>query len=171
MKHALSTLAIVALIAVAIVAITQISQPPSSSGASAAQAIDLVPLDVATLDTASERCTLGPLQGLPTFFNTTALTTTPVKVTIPAGPDGTPVACIRVKLVNGHATNAIAWKDVVLGATAPTSGNMTADFASTGASFIAAGGTEFITLQPNRDLYVVASGASTSVNATSFLMQ
>lgn len=106
----------------------------------------------------------GPLQGLPTLFNTTALGTDPVKVTLPSGG-----SCVAVKITNPSATATISWKTIVSGGTAPVAANMTADYAATGASPIPPGVTEFIQLQPGRDLYVVASAAATSCNATSFL--
>jgi hypothetical protein len=120
-------------------------------------------------DTSSERCGLGPLQGLPTLFNSSVLTTDPVKVTLPTTSSAT--VCIKVKITNPSTTATISWKTVVAGATAPLAANMTANYASTGASPILPGAVEIITLQPNRDLYVVASAAASSVNATSFLFE
>lgn len=123
-------------------------------------------------DNASDRCADGPLQGLPTLFNSTGLGTTPAKVTLPTGStDPANGVCLRVRIFNPSSTATISWKPVVTGATAPTSGNMTADYASTGATPIPPGGSSTVSLQLGRDLYVVASGASTSVNVTSYLIQ
>jgi hypothetical protein len=112
-----------------------------------------------------QRTGLGALQGLPTFFNSTAQGTTPAKATIVNAAAG---QAVRAKVCNGDASNVLAWSIVVKGATAPT---ITADFAATGASPIFAGICEFIPLQGDRDLYVVASGASTEVSVTSFIVQ
>jgi hypothetical protein len=131
----------------------------------------LVPLLVLCLAFAAiagdfdERVGLGTLQGLPTFFNSTTLSTTPVEATIVDAAAG---QAVRVKICNGDAANVLAWSLVVEGAAAPT---ITADFAATGASPIFAGRCEFVPMQGDRDLYVVASGASTEVSVTSFIVQ
>lgn len=108
---------------------------------------------------------LGALQGLPTFFNSTAQSTTPVKATI---VNASSSQAVRAKICNGDESNVLAWSIVVEGASAPT---ITADYAATGASVIYAQHCEFIPLQGDRDLYVVASAASTEVNVTSFIVQ
>jgi hypothetical protein len=111
---------------------------------------------------------LGPLDGLPTHYSTTALSTTATKVTLPTVPAGREQgSCIKVKLVNGHATNVVAWTLVRKDASAPT---ITADYnATTGASVVLPGTAEIFVIPADKDLYVVASAASTSVNASSFL--
>jgi hypothetical protein len=120
-----------------------------------------------------ERSGFGPLEALPTFFNTTTLGTTPVSVTLPtrpvmAGNTVTPpsIGNIRIKIVNPSAAATIAWTVVKAGAAAPT---ITADYAATGGSAIPPGGVEYFVIPTNRDLYVVASAAATSCNVTSFL--
>ena len=120
-----------------------------------------------------ERSGFGPLESLPTFFNTTTLGTTAVLVTLPAKPimagnTVTPpsIGNIRIKIVNPSTTATIAWTVVEQGAAAPT---ITADYAATGGSAIPPGGVEYFVIPTNRDLYVVASAAATSCNVTSFL--
>jgi hypothetical protein len=117
---------------------------------------------------AAERCGLGSLQGLPTSFPSTTLGTTPVKVTLASTAAA---VCIKVMISNPSTTATIAWNTVVSGATAPTAGNMTADYAATGATPVFSGSQQIFAIQPGRDLYIVASAASTSVNATSFVIE
>lgn len=118
----------------------------------------------------------GPLEGLPQFFSSASLSTTPVKVTLPTPTNGgtSPPLGVKVKIVNGDATNVLAWTLVKNGAAAPT---ITADYnATTGASVVLAGNTEIFSLYwgaapttplvPWFDLYVVASAANTEVSVT-----
>lgn len=112
-----------------------------------------------------QRTGLGPLQGLPTYYNDTTQTTTPKKATIVDAAAG---QAVKVKICNGDTVNTLAWSIVVEGAAAPT---ITAAFASTGASIIFPSSCEFVSIQGDRDLYVVASGASTEVNVTTFIVQ
>lgn len=116
-------------------------------------------------DTVSERCGLGPLQGLPTYFNSTSQSTTPVEATIVNAEE---TQMVRAKICNGDAANTLAWSIVVEGAAAPT---ITAAFGATSASIIFAGRCEFVPLQGDRDLYVVASAANTEVSVTSYICQ
>jgi hypothetical protein len=119
----------------------------------------------------TERAGFGPLEGLPTFTSSTALSTTPVKVTMPTLPTGLSSSgnsAFRVKLVNGSAGATIAWSLVATGASAPS---ITADYnATTGASAIPPLGSETFAIPTNVDLYVVASAAATSYSATAFLV-
>lgn len=113
----------------------------------------------------------GPLQGLPQFVSNTNLDTTPVKITIPT-PATTPLTGVKIKIVNGHATQALAWGLARAGAAPPT---ITAAFATTSGSIVLAANTETFSLWwgtgatpdvPWFDLYLVASGASTPFNIT-----
>lgn len=115
----------------------------------------------------------GPLEGLPQFFSSAALGTTPVKVTLPS-PTTLPVYGVKIKIVNGHASNYLAWSLVKNGAAAPST---TADFVNATCGSIinplssetfslvwgAAPGTPAV---PWFDLYVVGSAANTTVNVT-----
>jgi hypothetical protein len=127
--------------------------------------LTLVVTAAATAGELDQRTGLGALQGLPTFFNSTAQSTTPVKATI---VNASATQAVRAKICNGDAANVLAWSIVLEGAAAPT---ITADYASTGASPIFAGHCEFVPLQGDRDLYIVASAASTEVSVTSFIVQ
>jgi len=119
---------------------------------------------VAVAGETQQRIGLGPLEGLPVFFNTTALSTTPVKATLATPAQGQGIG-VRFKIVNGSA-NVVAWTLVVRDAAAPT---ITADYAATGASPVLAGGVEIVAIPVNRDLYIVASAPASSVSVTSFL--
>jgi hypothetical protein len=123
-----------------------------------------------------ERSGFGPFETLPTFFNTTTLGTTPVKVTLPtppimAGNAATPptIGNIRVKIVNPSTTATIAWSIVKLTNPATAAPSITADYAATGGSAIPPGGVEYFVIPAARELYVVASASSTSCHVTSFL--
>ena len=116
----------------------------------------------------------GPLEGLPVFFSSAALGTTPVKVTLPIPTSGAaPPSGVKIKIVNGHASQFVAWSLVRFGASAPS---ITADFVNaTGASIVAPMMPDYFSLYwgpanaaltPWFDLYVVASGASTPVSVT-----
>lgn len=118
-----------------------------------------------------ERVGFGPLEGLPTLFNKTDLSTTAVKVTLPTlpagGNDPLPTTNVKVKITNPSAAATIAWTLVKRGGGAPT---ITADYnATTGGSPIVPGGVEIFSIPADKDLYVVASAAATSINVTSFL--
>jgi hypothetical protein len=131
-------------------------------------------------DTTINKLGYGPLQGVPLFTSRPTLSTTPVlfRPNSPAGNGVWPVlpglpSGVKIKIVNGHATQFIAWTRVAFGAAAPT---ITADFvdATTG-SIIGPGLPEFfswtwdngtVANNPGWDLYIVASAASTPVHVT-----
>lgn len=126
------------------------------------------------MSTLDERSGFGPFLTLPTLWSSSTLSTTTTKVDLPTpaafpGNSSTPPTAgnVRVKIVNGHASNSIAWTIVRLGDPAPT---ITADYVdATCGSVIPPGGVEYFVIPASRDLYVVASAGSTTVNVTSFL--
>ena len=98
----------------------------------------------------------------PTVHSSSTLTTSPVKVTLPAGVHG---SVTSVKLINLHASNLIAFTVVAAGAAAPTVNATLAD-ANCGAIIRPASEVELV-LSGNQDVYVVASAASTTFAAFS----
>lgn len=119
----------------------------------------------------------GPLPGLPTFWNKSDLTTAAVKVTLPTLP-GTlaggqppmPSSNVKVKIYNYSTTATIAWALATRAADGTSSAPaMTADAGVTGVSPIGPLGVEIFTIPADKDLYVIASAAATSVHVTSFL--
>jgi hypothetical protein len=97
------------------------------------------------------------IQKAPTVHTSATLTTSPVKVTLPAGVYGSQT---NVKLINLHASNLIAFTVVDAGAAAPTVNATLAD-ANCGAIIRPASEVELL-LDAGQDLYVVASAASTT---------
>jgi hypothetical protein len=65
----------------------------------------------------------------------------------------------RLKVVNGHASNILAWQIVEAGASAPT---FTATYATTAGSIVLPGTAEYVNIRSDMDLYVIGSAASTS---------
>lgn len=115
-----------------------------------------------------QRVGLGPLVGLPTFFNTAVLSTTATIVTLPTLPatnTGGP-GIIAVKIVNPNASALLAWTIIVTGGAVPST---TADFAATGGSTVLPGAVEHFAIPTGFDLYIVASAAASSAHVTSFL--
>lgn len=116
--------------------------------------------------TAGARAGIAPIEGLPTFQNSSVLTTTPVLITQPA--NGSTLNRWRVVFITNYSpANNMAWSVVDRGAAAPT---ITADTAATGACPILPSSQVQIPLPPGVDLYVVASAAGTLFNATTFLL-
>jgi hypothetical protein len=66
---------------------------------------------------------------------------------------------VRLKVVNGHSTNILAWQIVEAGAAAPT---FTATYAATAGSIILPGTAEYVNIRSDMDLYIIGSAASTS---------
>jgi hypothetical protein len=127
-------------------------------------------------NTVVDKLGYGPLQNRLLFKSDPIVGTTPVlfRPTWPAGQPQVP-AGVKIKIVNGHATQTIAWSLVAFGASAPT---ITAAFVDATCASVILPGTEFFALEwlnggaanpsanPAWDLYIVASGASTPVNVT-----
>lgn len=132
----------------------------------------------------TQRLGFGPLEGLPTFWSSAALTTTALQVTIARVTAGQAQAAgVKIRIKNGHASNFLAYAIIprVSPFVAPT---ITADFVNaTCAAVVGPGETEiFASVQLAHgstdatgailgafDLVVVGSAASTTVNVTSFL--
>lgn len=129
------------------------------------------------MSTLDERSGFGPFLTLPTFWSSSTLSTTPTKVTLPTpapfpGNSTTPPTAgnVRITIVNGHATNTIAWSIVDLTNPAQPAPSITADYVNaTCAAIILPGASSTFVIPASRELYVVASAASTTVNVTSFL--
>lgn len=122
----------------------------------------------------TDRSGYGPLPGLPTIWNTTTLSTTPVLVTLPTTgvrPERVVGQVVKLTILNAHATNAVAYTWVKRApdgtSVAPS---ITADTAATGGILLTTvwpGAT--LTLPADVDLYVVASAGSTTAQVASVL--
>jgi hypothetical protein len=100
---------------------------------------------------------LGALQGHPTVQHSASLGTSTTQVTLTNLQNG---EARKVKIVNCHATNKIAWVTVSKGASAPTI-TATPGTGSCGVIILPLT-SEYVTLNGRVDLYVVADAASTS---------
>jgi hypothetical protein len=111
----------------------------------------------------------GPIQGIPTVFANTNLGTTPVKVTLPdwTAVSGARGRATKVKIVNPNASNTLAWALVARGAAAPT---IVATYGATSGSHILPGSSEIFSIPTDKDLYIVADGASQSYSVTAYLV-
>lgn len=121
----------------------------------------------------NDRSGYGPLPGLPTLWNTTTLTTTPVLVTLPTTgiPPARAQGVVKLTILNAHATNSVAYtwvKRAVDGTSvAPT---ITADTAATGGILlIPAVPVHTLTLGADVDVYAVASAGSTTAQVAAVL--
>lgn len=122
----------------------------------------------------NDRSGYGPLPGLPTIWNTTTLSTTPVLVTLPT--TGIPPArvigqVVKLTILNAHATNSVAYTWVKRApdgtSVAPT---ITADTAATGGILlIPALPGHTLTLGADVDVYAVASAGSTTAQVAAVL--
>lgn len=120
-----------------------------------------------------DRSGYGPLPGLPTLWNTTTLSTTPVLVTLPTTgiPPARAQGVVKLTILNAHATNSVAYTWVKRApdgtSAAPT---ITADTAVTGGILLlTANPVATLTLPADVDLYVVASAGSTTAQVASVL--
>lgn len=106
---------------------------------------------------------LGPLDGYMGQQSASDLSTTPVKIVF-AGLNGDEwdlaKRVAKIKISNLHASNLIAWKRQTRGASAPLL-NATAGHINAGV-IIHAATAEYFTMPLKYDLWVVASGSSTS---------
>jgi hypothetical protein len=100
---------------------------------------------------------LGPLGNNPVVQHSASLSTTPTKITLTTLSNG---EYRKVKIVNTHSTNLIAWMTVSLDASAPTH-TATPGTGSCGVIILPLQ-SEYITLPGRVDLYLVASGSSTT---------
>ena len=112
---------------------------------------------------------IGPLQGLQTVQANTNLGTTPVKITLPdfTVVSGGRARFVKVKVTNPNATDVIAWGLVDRGAAAPS---IVATFGSDAGVHVLPGASEIFAIPTDKDLYVVAAGASKSYAVAAFLV-
>jgi len=102
---------------------------------------------------------LGPLASNPTIVNTAVLGTTPLKAlaaaTVPVGQ------VRRCKIIIVSEEGQIGWQTVAKGATAPTIAADADGSADEGILILQEQKFEYVNVPDDRDLYWVASGAST----------
>lgn len=111
----------------------------------------------------AERCVqtgLGPMGADPQAFNSSTLGTTPVKAVAAVATS----TIRRCKVKNLSSSAFVAWTTVNTGGTT----SITASGTGTGTDgpILAPGEFEYVNLLPQKDLYVVASAASTVVQVS-----
>jgi hypothetical protein len=113
-----------------------------------------------------DRIGLGAFEGPPTYAEGAAtLGTSPIKVALPAPPDGRPRDYL-VRLANPNAANNIAWTLVAKGAAAPT---VTATVGANVGNIVFSKIVEPILIPFGVDLYLVADAAAQSYALNAWL--